>query len=403
MLDPVTHTALRREEIQRRKALVLNAQEMGGLQEFSKKARLDFEWLRQSVETYKSEGEESLVPPDWADGLDDRLLQKANEIRKQIMPEAEKLELTREDINRVASRIDRSARTAERRLFEFRRNGLVGLILPPSANMSQPNPETLSKRRVFSNEEIDEISSWREDLQPYIRQPLSEEEAENIGSKHGCKARNVRNKLDALRKKKYDRIVRKERSDAGTHRGVSERMVRVIQGIREENPYMTIEDIHEEAQKIALALGERIPSPYQVRQICAEIPPVDRDRTSGRENDFRGRTRFTGHMHHSAGVEFQMDIKRSNNFVEDERKSKNNKKNSKKHLVRTYRITILEVRSRRILTTRPVYGRPDQEEVAATIRNAIIEGGRPNVIRVDNGWELIAQRVWQFCYDLDIG
>jgi hypothetical protein len=84
-----------------------------------------------------------------------------------------------------------------------------------------------------------------------------------------------------------------QRSDLKLRIGISERMVKIVKGIRLSQPDLPIHEVHARACEKARRLGEFEPSEGQVRAICDEIPDYVTQIADGREDEFKSKSRIT--------------------------------------------------------------------------------------------------------------
>jgi hypothetical protein len=194
-----------------------------------------------------------------------------------------------------------------------------------------------------------------------------------------------------------------ERSDKGTYHIISNRMVEIVRGIRLTLVSIPETRVYEIACEKAELLREIAPTASQVRSICAAIEEPMILLSKGHVDQFRNRFQITYPIIFE-DVVYQIDIKDSIPVLcVDVRDPKYRTPTGE---FRPYLITCLESNSRLLVSRRFTYDYPNRFDIAGVIRDAlrITEkkpyGGKPNEIWVDNGMQLVANHVKNFCKDV---
>ena len=182
-------------------------------------------------------------------------------------------------------------------------------------------------------------------------------------------------------------------------------MEQIICGLRLSKRDRTLSEICEEAGKRAQALGEPEPSAWHVRMVCQRIPPEILALADGREEDFRDSYRTT-HQQWFDGlyVIYQLDSTRVDVLVKDTREKGYAKKSGE---VRPWVTLCLESSTDAIVAAVFSFEDPNEHNVAATIREALLHEGRPlggipREMWVDRGKAMISRHVRRITQDLGI-
>ena len=177
-------------------------------------------------------------------------------------------------------------------------------------------------------------------------------------------------------------------------------MVQFIEGLRLTHRDGSVRFIHELACQHAAATGERAPSLWQVRSICAQIPAPVRLLADGREEAFRNRYRLTYPIAHDPyRIVWQIDHKAPLHVLVRDLRTPSHR--SPRGEVRPYLTLVIDSASRLVMAGLFSYDPPDRFMVAAAIRAGMLIterksfGGVPDEIWVDNGKDLIANHVQQ--------
>ncbi len=193
----------------------------------------------------------------------------------------------------------------------------------------------------------------------------------------------------------------------GTHYIISRHMVEIVQSLRLTHRDASIRHIYELAGQHASTTGEKAPSMFQVRSICAQIPAPVRLLADGREGEFRNRYRITYPIRHDPHrVVWQIDHKAPLHVLVRDLRAPSHAAPSGE--VRPFLTLAVDSASRLVMTGLFSYDEPNRFTVAAAIREAILThehkpyGGLPDEIWIDNGKDLVAHHVYQLAEGLGI-
>jgi len=200
-----------------------------------------------------------------------------------------------------------------------------------------------------------------------------------------------------------------DRSDKGSHHGISEEMQELVRGVRYSQPGKSVRAVHEAVCKRARELGEEEPSLWQVRTILAQIPHPEQLLADRRDDDFRNRYEVTRRMEYTRRnsylISYQIDHTLVDVLVKDIRSEKIQAPSG---MIRPWLTICIDSRSRLLMAGVFAYDRPNRHTVATAIREAVLlsdrkfYGGIPHEIWVDNGKELLSHHVEQLTQELHI-
>jgi transposase InsO family protein len=184
-------------------------------------------------------------------------------------------------------------------------------------------------------------------------------------------------------------------------------MVEVVESLRLTHRDASIRYVYELAANYASEVGEKAPSMFQVRSICAQIPAPVRLLADGREGEFRNRYRITYPIRHDPHrIVWQVDHKAPLHVLVRDLRAPSHRTASGE--VRPFLTLVVDSASRLVMTGLFSYDAPTRFTVAAAIRDAILTnerkpfGGVPDEIWIDNGKDLIARHVYQLAEGLGV-
>jgi putative transposase len=361
--------------------------------------------LRRWHSCYLRGGFGGLLPTDWPE---QELSESTWELIEQRylalgdLAEAETVIL--EDIQALAVRQGWTLRQARRWFQRYRLGGLLGLApasrpirsgeLPDLGALSEDQRNELFRRRALLGELAE---------QEHVSNDLLAKHAATVG----VSLRTLRDYHTRFRRAGLAGLAPRRRQDKGNHHGLGSQMVQVIENLRLTHRDATVRFIYELACQHAATAGERVPSLFQVRSICRQIPAPVRLLADGREAEFRNRYRLTYPIAHDPErIVWQIDHKAPLHVLVRDLRALSHRSTSGG--VRPFLTLVIDSASRVVMAGLFSYDRPDRFMVAAAIRAGMLTGeqkpygGVPDEIWVDNGKELIAQHVHQLAQGLGI-
>jgi putative transposase len=302
----------------------------------------------------------------------------------------------------IAKRAGRSTPTARRWLTSYRTGGLWGLTarFNPQKKIKKPREQHPDSPDIGSldGKTLQTIYERREILGdlPGMSVTTEEDIAKRAGET-GKSPRTIWNYLTAYRKWGLAGLAPKKRRKKSQ---LSEFMINAIVGLRLAHKNSTLKSVTKKAIRIALANNEDIPSEYQVKEVCRQIPEPQLLLATGQHDEFRNKFQITFQINIS-GVVYQIDHTQIDVLAHDIRQKRARKKSGQ---VRLWLTTCMEMNSRTVVAWHFSYDRPNRHTVASVIRQAILNrpGGIPDEIWVDNGKDLVSNHVKMLCRELGI-
>jgi transposase InsO family protein len=384
------------------------------LRERAHRVHVPIHTLRTWWMEWNKQGKEGLVPHHWQ-SLDAASQSKVCERYEQLAPLADEIEVTYNQIEERATANGWSKRTGERWFQRYRIEGLWGLApgYNPETRKKRKPSTTQRTREVRAAGTLDDVAFETIEQRLALLGDLARQEtvsrkqvlaqAQNVGKSE----RLIWEYWMAKRDYGLPGLAPKERSDKDTIHGLSPRVVGIVQGLRLSKQKLSVPRVFEEACKRARLLGEKEPSRWQVRMICAHLAKVDVALANGRTPEFRDKYEFTRDMREArlreSRIIYEIDHNRVDVLVKDLRQKK-----TKSETIRPWLTLCLHRRSRLVIAAIFSYDRPDRYVVAAVIRQAVLRteqktyGGIPDEIWVDNGLELVSHHVQQLTDGLKI-
>ena len=378
----------------------------GQLRDRARATRLPRKVLLNWFQAFKQKGLDGLIP-NWAE-LDESSCRIVQQRYEQLGDLADEIVVLREQILDLAKANGWSERAAERWLVRYRIGGLWGLA--PGYDPGKPKRtrrvKSLPRELATLTEAELEIVFERRQLLGDLagKTSVTNTEAQMQATQVGVSVRTIWNYLGAYRTYGLAGLAPRPRSDRGSHHGISERMIQIVEGIRLSHLDWSVRAVWEEAQKKAFSLGEPETTEHQVRSICDHIPAPVKLLADGRRNEFRNKFRITYSITFEQVV-YQIDHTQIDVLVKDLRSPKFQTPTGE---IRPWLTLCIDSQSRLVMAARFGYDRPDRFVVAAAIRDALLVsetksyGGLPNEIWVDNGKELVARHVQQLTRELGI-
>ncbi len=315
--------------------------------------------------------------------------------------------VTDEDIGMLANRNGWTRQKAERWLRRYRVGGLWGLAprrdpMKPVRRVTKGNPP----RALATLDEaaLTEVYERRDALGDLATKPhLSNKEVEAHARSMGVSERTLRTYHQQYQRYGLAGLAPRLRADKDSFHGISDRMVNIVRGIRLTNRDWRVRAVLEESCKRARLLAESEPTEWQVRSILDDIPNFVFAVADGREDDYRGKYRITYRRRRDGTyIEVQIDWTWVDVLVKDLRRPGVRAKSGETRLAL---IIAMEANSRGVPVYRFCHDRPDRHIVAGVIHDGLLAdlfGGEWDVIRVDNGKELIARHVRAFARDAGV-
>ena len=357
-------------------------------------------YLNQWLLNYQDSGFNGLLPSNW-EPLTEKEQQAVTEryLALGIFAELPIIEDMNDCLAFIAKRLDKSISTARRVLKQYRIGGLWGLTdrfnplkkpknsneLPPDiGSLGEKTLNVIYERRVILGDLPNRSEATNKDVAQ-----RSEET--------GISARTIWSYLSDYRKWGLAGLAPKKRKKRSQ---LSPFMVDAIVGLRLFHKNDTIESITLKAVRSAQANGEDIPSKYQVKEVCRQIPESLLLLATGQRDEFRNRFQITYGIR-IADLVYQIDHTQTDVLVFDKRQKRARNKSG---VVRLWLTTCMEMNSRTIVAWHFSYDKPNRHTVASVIRQAILNrpGGIPDEIWVDNGKDLISNHVKMLCRELGI-
>lgn len=362
---------------------------------------LTFPFVMKCLKIIKEKGADALVVnlPD----LDEKSLQKALEKVRELGDAVNNEFITDEDIEEIARRNGWSERKAEGWVLRYRAGGLWGVS--PHGNPFKDSGRANGPARemvAFSEKELKKIYKKYSYIEPLLElDEISDTDviarAEELKSKGiSITPRTLWTYIAEYRVDEMAGLGRKDRSDKGVSRAITEQMVEIIHDLRLSGDYKTNEAVHIRACEIARELGEPEPKRYKVDEICSQIPRVMRDKADGKITVLPGADRPTQILHHK-GVIIQIDSTIVDVLTLDKRKtrpkSKKSTRRKKQREVRLWLILALDSKTRKVIARKVSYHKPDRYSVGSLIRQVLLAIGIPNEIWLDRGKEFMSTHI----------
>lgn len=365
---------------------------------------------------FQQRGEEGLAPTDWKpwatlsptvqQAITERLAQLGDLVTAPAIPDVCNLD---EYIPVLAKQNQWSLRTAERWVRRYQVGGWWGLAPrhdPAKAGRMRDTapPPALG---TLDDTALEETFRRRTLLGDLATQPkVSRAEVEAQAKAVGVAPSTLWLYLKQFRDARLAGLAPRERSDKNGHR-ISEQMCQIIRGVRFASMNKSVRAVYEAVRQKAEALGEPVPSEWQVRQVCAEITEPEALLAEGREDKFRNSYEVTIRMEQmrreSFLIVYQIDHTLVDVLVKDLRSATYRTKSGE---IRPWLTLCIDSRSRLVMAAVFGYDHPDRYTVATAIRDAVLTsdqklyGGIPHELWVDNGKELLAHHVHQLAQGL---
>ncbi len=370
--------------------------------------------LRTWWQGWNTLGKEGLVPQHWQP-LDASVQSKVRERYAHLCLLVDTIEVTRDQVEELARINGWSKRTGERWFQRYRIEGLWGLAPGYNPEKRRKGKASAPRRRqevraagtldAAAFEKIEQRLVLLGDLA--TQETVSRKEVLAQAQKAGKSERLLWDYWMAKRDYGLPGLAPKERSDKNEMHGISPRMTAVVQALRLSKRKMSVPRVYEEACKRAQLLGEKEPSRWQVRTICARLSKVDVALANGRTKDFRDRYEFTRDLREERLQETKIIYEIDHNFVDVLVIDRRDKK-TKSETIRPWLTLCFARRPRLVISAIFSYDKPDRYVVAAVIREAVLRtekktyGGIPDEIWVDNGIELLSHHIQQLTDGLGI-
>ena len=304
-----------------------------------------------------------------------------------------------------------SLRTAERWVRRYQVGGWWGLAPrhdPEKARRTQ-KPSRAPALGTLDDTALEETFRRRALLGALATQPkASRAEVEAQAKAVGIAPSTLWLYLKQFRDARLAGLAPRERADKNGHR-ISDQMREIIRGVRFSHMNKSVRAVYEAVRQKAEALGEPVPSEWQVRKICEEVTEPEALLAEGRDDKFRDRYEVTIRMEQmrreSFLIVYQIDHTLVDVLVKDLRSAHYRTKSGE---IRPWLTLCIDSRSRLVMAAIFGYDHPDRYTVATAIRDAVLTsaqklyGGIPHEIWVDNGKELLAHHVHQLAQGLQI-
>jgi len=362
---------------------------------------------------YRLYGIDGLLPGDWAP-LDKQMQCIVRSRFKQLGALADKELITSDDIRKLAKRRGWSYSTAERWIRRYRAGGL-GALAPHAdpekqrkrGNQKHPPPDLGSLEPEELDKALDEVVKYWPLIEPFVHQlHSSNKDIEKHAKKHGVSPRTIRRLLSLYKTYGPSGLVPKTRSDTGSFHNLSDRMKRLIKGIRYSKYDMTLSEVHEKACEKARLLGEPEPSMWQVRAVLRTIDEQVLTVADGRLGEYRDTFRTTYRFRFDGTIIiYQIDWTEVPVLIKDLRRTGVRRKGGE---TRAYMTLCTEASSGIPTAAIFTYDVPDRFTIGDVIHDALLitakkpYGGIPDEIWVDQGKQMISEHVRQIARDLHI-
>ena len=352
-------------------------------------------------------GIEGLKPTNWGN-IEKKNWENALRRREVLGEFADKIEIKAEEYKTLADKHAWSLWKAKRELSQYRNEGLIGLT---SVSRKKKEKDSDKKKLPRPYVTLDEMALKVIEQRYQLLGPLAEkckrEKASNedvetrvkMLGEEGTKvtARTLWSYIKLFRDSGLEGLAPKERVDKGKQHNISPTMQQVIKGYRLSKKDCTIREVLDEACKRARVSGEPEPSEWHVRKIVESIRKAVKRIADGRKGEFNNHNRLTYPYRYEDTPSFQIDHTPIDVLNKDLR---DNEFQTKSGETRLYMITIVDSESRLWLGYKLTYDHPDRFDVAAVIRDALINFGIPAEMRIDNGWEFKAELIVQLVREL---
>ncbi len=239
-----------------------------------------------------------------------------------------------------------------------------------------------------------------------LSNPSLKERAQEVGVSY----RTLRRYHTRYRRYGLVGLAPRARTDKGKRYTISPQMAQIVESLRLTHRDAPVRHVYELACQYAATAGEAVPSPYQVRSICAQIPEPIRLLADGREGEFRNRYRLTYPLRHDPHrIVWQIDHKDPLHVMVRDLRAPSHRRPSGE--VRPFLTMVVDSASRLVMAGLFSYDEPNRFTVAAAIRDAMLGGltnehklfgGVPDEIWIDNGKDLVAHHVYQLVEGLGI-
>ena len=344
------------------------------------------------------------------DGVEEEEWMDAIQLRQDLGLDIEDETIDPKHIKAIAQQNGWTFTQAKRLIQRYRLAGLSGLTKtgnPFSVSSAEDNTKNTDRVRdvgTLDEPELEVMFQRYHHIYPLLqKERLTNRDVANRAEElrqSGVKisSRTLRNYLRRYQKHGKKGLAPLRRGDVDEFRGISPIVVDITRGIRLSKSDLPVRAVYEKAEQTAVQLGEWPPSLFQVRSICEQIPVPVQVVADKRQGEFRNKYRLTYGMQFD-GVVYQMDHTQIDLLVIDQRSKKYRTKSGE---IRPWLTTVIESRSRRVLAYILGYDQPDRFTVAATIREALLCGGVPHEIWVDNGKDLLAQYIYDMARELGI-
>ncbi len=360
---------------------------------------------------YQQEGLDGLLPSEWT-CLDAKIQSLIAEREHQLGEAINAVTITPELVNTLAERNAWSPRTAARWIRRYQVGGWWGLAPKhdpekPKRQKKKPLPRALG---ALDDAELEVTFSRRSLLGELTTQPtVSRSEVQARSTEVKVSSSTLWHYLQRYREYGLPGLAPQDRSDKGSHHGISDEMEELVRGVRFSQPGKSVRAVHEAVCKKAQALGEDEPSLWQVRTILAQISKPEQLLADRREDDFRNRYEVTRRMEHTRRNSYLISYQIDHTLVDVLAKDiRSEKLQTPSGMIRPWLTTCIDSRSRLLMAAVFGYDRPDRHTVATAIREAVLVsdrksyGGIPHEIWVDNGKELLSHHVEQLTQELHI-
>jgi transposase len=223
--------------------------------------------------------------------------------REQLLGEAiNAVTITPELVHTLVERNHWSPRTAARWIRRYQIGGWWGLAPKhdpgkPKRQKKKPLPRALG---ALNDAELEITFSRRSLLGELAIQPKVSRADVLLRSKEvNVSSSTLWNYLHLYREYGLPGLAPQDRSDKGSHHGISEEMQELVRGVRYSQPGKSVRAVHQAVCERAQELGEDEPSLWQVRTILANIPQPEQLLADRLDDKFRDRYEVTRRMEHT--------------------------------------------------------------------------------------------------------
>ena len=297
--------------------------------------------------------------------------------------------INRGQMAEYADELDCSYRTVERWANRYQQGGFIALLAKHNPTIkAEPKPfppdvsELGPKELNVANDRLRLLGELAQ------KSPVSNKEVSEQAREVGKSPRTLRTWWSDYRKYGLAGLAPRGRKDKDGRHKISDRMVKIVQGLRVQYKDASVNHVWGMATEKARQLGEEEPTLWQVRSILGKMRKMLLLKADGREGDFRNKYKITAEMVID-GTVYQIDHTQIDVLVIDNRSENRNKHGE----TRPFLTVTLEANSRCIVSARLAYEVPNSQMVGESLRRAFLDWGVPDEVWVDNGKDFTSNHI----------